>query len=143
MSLFERARDDSPWTKPRRGYMGDAGYDLFSAEDGIVYPGETKTFKTNTKVTLPPGWFGLVQERSSQGMKGLSTLGNVIDETYTGELRVNLQNALAADVRQRAAVWVHQGDKLAQLVLLPRFIDPDEHLLPVRGDKGFGSTGAR
>lgn len=137
MKLFTRYNDDEDWVEPKRSYMGDAGYDLFAAHDTLVDPGQVRNVDVNTRVDFPPGWFGLIQERSSQGAKGIHTLGNVIDEGYTGGISVNLLNT------RREAIIVHRGDKVGQLILVPRFIDPREHQLPMRREKGFGSSGDR
>lgn len=135
---FFRAFDEHmPFKRPTRAYMGDAGYDLFASQDHLVAPGRVACVNTNTRVDLPPGWFAMVQERSSQGRQGLLTLGNVVDEDYAGAVSVHLLNT------SKDSFIVHQGDKVGQLVLLPRFIDPEEHLLPRRGAKAFGSSGAR
>lgn len=135
--LFTRGSMDRPWVKPKRGYAGDAGYDLFAAHDAVLNAGATVNIDVNTRVDFPVGWFGLIAERSSQGAKGFSTLGNVIDETYTGIISVNLHNASGYPI------IVYQGDKVGQLLFVPRFIDPEEAKLPLRGDRGFGSSGHR
>lgn len=128
--------DPMRWFKaPARSHWGDAGYDLYAPYDTIVNPGCGRTIPLNVRVDLPVGWFGLVQERSSQGKNGLMTLGNVIDEGYEGEIGLTLFNS------NSVAVIVNRGDRIGQLVLIPRFIDAGEHLLPKRGLKGFGSTG--
>lgn len=133
--MFSRADDKRHYREPSRQYLGDAGYDLYAPHDTIVDPGCGRSIALNVCVDLPPGWFGLIQERSSQGKAGIMTLGNVVDEGYEGEIGVTLFNS------NSQAVIVHQGDRVAQFVLIPRFIDPREVDLPARGGKGFGSTG--
>lgn len=134
-SMFRRIDDRRPYQEPSRRYQGDAGYDLFSPVQTAIAGGHGRTIMLNVAVDLPPGWFALVQERSSQGKMGCSTLGNVVDEGYEGEIGVTLFNANSSPTH------ICVGDKIAQLVLIPRFIDQDEHLLPARGLKGFGSSG--
>jgi len=135
--MFHRVDGDRKWFAPDRARQGDAGYDVRSPQDFQLGPGQVYTLGTNVSLDCPPGWFCLVSERSSQGKAGLTTLGNVVDEGYTGEIHVNLLNT------SKGLVIVHQGDKVAQLVLVPRFVDPREHLLPARGGDGLGSTGVR
>jgi dUTP pyrophosphatase len=137
MKLFFQYDLEEDWVEPRRSYMGDAGYDLFASRDSMVEPGRVVHVPVNTRVDFPPGWFGLVNERSSQGVNGILTLGNVIDEGYTGGIGVNLLNTT------RNSVIIHRGDKVGQLVLIPRFIDPHEHQLELRKAKGYGSSGLR
>ena len=131
-TCFDASRQ---YTEPTRKYAGDAGYDLYSPVDALLSPFHVQHVKTNVRMHLPPGWFALMQERSSQGLAGVFTLGNVGDEGYEGEIGVSLLNVT------RETKIVHAGDRIAQLVLIPRFIDPEEHLLPSRGGKGFGSSG--
>lgn len=133
--MFHRVDAQRIYQEPARKHWGDAGYDLYAPYDTYVEPGCGRTIPLNVRVDLPAGWFGLVQERSSQGSKGIMTLGNVIDEGYEGEIGVTLFNS------NSGRYTIHAGDRIAQLVLLPRFIDPQEHTLPRRGLKGFGSTG--
>lgn len=134
MSMFRRVDHRRPYQVPARKYQGDAGYDLHSPVQTVVRRGTALFLPLNVAVDLPPGWFALIQERSSHGKLGISTLGNVVDEGYEGEVGVTL-HAGSADMH------VCVGDRIAQLVLLPRFVDPHEHLLPVRGSNGFGSSG--
>lgn len=136
MSLFRCAgQKDMFYREPCRAYMGDAGYDLFAARDVIVNAGCVANVPVNTVVNFPAGWFGLIAERSSQGAKGFATLGNVIDEDYAGAISVNLLNTT------QAPFIVYRGDKVGQLLLVPRFVDPGDASLPMRGEKGFGSSG--
>jgi dUTP pyrophosphatase len=133
--MFSRVDMNRPYVEPARKHWGDAGYDLHAPCQFVVAPYCGRTVPLNVRVDLPAGWFGIVQERSSQGTRGIETLGNVVDEGYEGEIGVTLHNNSSAEL------LVREGDRVAQLVLVPRFIDPREHLLPKRGLKGFGSTG--
>lgn len=65
--------------------------------------------------------------------------GGVIDEGYTGSIKVKLYN-LGTE-----PYTVHAGDKIAQLIIQP-YAAPElelvEHLDETeRGENGFGSTG--
>lgn len=133
--MFSRIDTQRAYRAPERKHWGDAGYDLYAAYDTYIDGGCGRTIPLNVRVDLPPGWFGLIQERSSQGKAGLMTLGNVIDEGYEGEIGVTLFNTNS--IRH----VIREGERIAQLILMPRFIDPTEHTLPKRGLKGFGSTG--
>lgn len=137
MKLFAAFDLEESFYEPNRAYQGDAGYDLYACRDGLVEPGKLLECDTNTCVELPKGWFAMIQERSSQGRARLMTLGNVIDEGYRGGMKVMLLNL------SPHTVVVHAGDKVGQLVLMPRYVDPREHVLPKRGANGYGSSGGK
>lgn len=66
----------------------------------------------------------------------------VIDPDYTGEIKVLLHNA------GHQNQWVEDGDRIAQLVLLPAPFPEVQESIPdlrdtttMRGERGFGSTG--
>ena len=125
---------------PRYGRPGDAGLDLFSAEAYDLNPGERRAFGTGIAIAVPPGYVGLVWDRSGLAVRaGITTMGGVIDATYRGEVQVPLLNTS----EQRYAVKV--GDRIAQLLIQPL---PTIEISEVtalddtqRGNAGFGSSG--
>lgn len=133
--MFERINPDRPYRAPSRQYQGDAGYDLHAPTAFTLMPGEINAVVFNCRIRLPHGWFAMLQERSSQGRQGIVCHGNVIDEGYTGEFGVLLQNL------GKIPVHYNLGDRIAQIVPMKRWIDPHEDLLPRRNGNGFGSTG--
>ena len=129
---------------PTRGSEYAAGYDLCACIDKQVKikPGEVAKIGTGLAMELPSGYFGAIFARSGlatkQGLKPANCVG-VCDEDYTGEYIVALHNT-SSQVQV-----VHNGDRIAQLVLLPyeniEFIVCDELTDTDRGAGGFGSTG--
>lgn len=115
-------------------YAGDAGWDIRAAEDILVEARGFATIPTNFKVDIPDGYFGLIQERSSIGSKGLFTMGNVIDAGYDGYLGMTVGNLGEQDY------WVLKGDRIAQIILIPCITGCTKGLRQ-RGERGFGSTG--
>src|SRR3989344_1618312 len=72
---------------------GDAAFDLRSAEEGVIAPGEKKVIKTGLKMAIPQGHVGLVWDRSGLAAKhALHVLAGVIDSGYRGEVGVVLKN---------------------------------------------------
>ncbi len=122
-----------------QAYEGDAGYDIYSAED-IVVPARGKTaVSTNLYIELPFGFFGLVYSRSGLSFKHSIEVGaGVIDSNYRGEVKVLLYN------HSDKSYYVKRGDKIAQLLVLPvaqvswKFVD--ELSNSSRNEKGFGSS---
>ena len=129
---------------PTYGTAGAAGADLYACIDApmTVRPGETVFIPTGIALEVPQGCAGLVYARSGLACKrGLAPANKVgvVDSDYRGELRVALYNESDTDY------VIHDGDRIAQLVLLPflpmEFEEADELPETVRGEGGFGSTG--
>ncbi len=131
--LSERAR------LPERSHDGDAGWDLFSAEDVEIEPGATGVVPTDVSMEIPRGWYGQVKSRSGLGTKGVVVTAGVVDSTYRGNIKVVIINC------GRKTLLLKRGDRIAQMVFLPvpdvEFIVVDSLEGSERGDKGFGSTG--
>ena len=128
---------------PERAHPGDAGFDLRSAVDVVIAPGERALVPTGVAVAIPDGFAGLVQPRSGLAARhglGLVNGPGLIDAGYRGEIKV-----IAINLDPREPFEVHRGDKIAQLVVYPV---PETSLREVaelpgsaRGEGGFGSTG--
>jgi dUTP pyrophosphatase len=133
---------------PSRAHDGDAGVDLYSAQDVELAPGERALVSTGIAVAIPYGMVGLVHPRSGLAARvGLSIVNSpgTIDAGYRGEIKVALIN-----LDPRAPIAVHRGDRIAQLLVqrveLPALIEVssfDEAGLAEtsRGDGGHGSSG--
>lgn len=125
---------------PERAHSTDAGLDLRSRETVMIWPGAAAVFDTGVHIQFDPGTWGKVESKSGLNVNNsVVSCGGVIDEGYTGEIRVKLYNL------GREAYTVHEGDKIAQLVILP-YLTPDmERVTELdeteRGSSGFGSTG--
>ena len=126
---------------PRIATPCPAGYDLVSIVYDEVKPGTTMAISTGIGVHFAPGHVGIVCQRSSVGLQSIAVAGGIIDQDYIGEIKVLLTN-------NSRKVWrVEPGMKIAQLLVVPCKMIPAiiVDYLPEtqRGDKGFGSTGAR
>lgn len=135
-----RVHADDATLLPTRGSEGAAGYDLKAAEDLWCEVGSWTAFNTGVSFEIPPGYVGLVRDRSSMaGKRGLVVIGGVIDSDFRGELRVMLLNVSG---RQQL---IERGDRIAQLLVVPvltsDLVVVDELAGTARGDGGFGSTG--
>lgn len=129
-------------TLPHYAHPGDAGMDLFAAEETALAPGEWRMVRTGIAMELPAGTEAQVRPRSGLAAKhGVSVLNapGTIDEGYRGEVCVILVN----HGRERFAV--HPGLKIAQMVIQPvlRLVVAEAVELSgtARGEGGFGSTG--
>lgn len=128
---------------PKRAHRGDAGADLYAAEDITLAPGERALVGTGIAVALPLGTVGLIHPRSGLAAKHGLTIVNTpgtIDADYRGELKVCLLNT-----DKDTPFEVTRGMRIAQLVIqrveLADFVEVDELDETVRGAGGYGSTG--
>lgn len=125
---------------PKRMHNTDAGLDLFSKEDRIVPARAHAIFRTGVHVQLPHGTCGLIVSKSGLNVHHDITSTGLIDEGYTGEICVKLYN------HGYNNYFVHTGDKISQLVILPCLYEDVEIADELdgnteRGSHGFGSTG--
>lgn len=125
---------------PGYAHPGDAGLDLYAAEDAVV-TGETVRIPTGVAVAVPDGHVGLVCPRSGLSKHGVTVANapGVVDSGYRGELMVRLTTTSVT------AHWVRRGDRIAQLLVIP-VLRPEVTVVDdldgtERGANGFGSTG--
>lgn len=128
---------------PSYAHPGDAGADLYAAEDVVLAPGERKLVRTGVAIELPVGFVGLVHPRSGLAARhGLTVLNapGTVDAGYRGEILVNLINHDPTSVAK-----IVRGDRIAQLVVQrverARFHAVASLSDSARGAGGHGSTG--
>jgi dUTP pyrophosphatase len=139
--LIQRLDADLPL--PAYAHAGDAGADLFAAEDVELAPGERATVPTGVAIALPDGFAAFIHPRSGLAAKLGVTIVNApgtVDAGYRGEIKVTLINT---DLRD--TVRLRRGDRIAQIVIqrVERAVFVEVAELPgsARGTGGFGSTG--
>jgi dUTP pyrophosphatase len=139
--LIKRIDADLPL--PAAGHPGDAGADLFAAEDVDLAPGQRALVGTGVAIALPAGYAGFVHPRSGLAARHGVTIVNApgtIDAGYRGEVKVTLLNTDAS-----RPVSFRRGDRIAQLVVqrVEQVLFHEVESLPgsARGEGGFGSTG--
>ncbi|HDP95899.1 MAG TPA: dUTP diphosphatase [Candidatus Aminicenantes bacterium] len=127
---------------PRAAHEGDAGLDLFAAEDCMIPVGQWRRVGTGIAMELPVGMEGQVRPRSGLAWRhGVTVLNapGTVDCGYRGEVMVILINHGNRDFK------VSSGMRIAQLVIAEvaqARVEWAESLNDShRGDNGFGSTG--
>lgn len=130
---------------PSYGSAFAAGADLYACLESEVQiaPGETLFIHTGISTEIPAGFAGFVFARSGLACKKDLAPANkvgVIDSDYRGEIMVALHN------HGKEMRTVSDGERIAQMVIMPYaaavFIESEELSDTVRGEGGFGSTGA-
>lgn len=140
---------------PTRAHSTDAGLDLYSREDKAIFPRHMvmydkdgfgipvecgESFDTGVHIAFDHGTYGKIESKSGLNVNhSVVSCGGIIDEGYTGSIKVKLYNFGGKPY------IVHKGDKIAQLVIMP-YLTPelevvDELEQTERNDNGFGSTG--
>jgi dUTP pyrophosphatase len=128
-------------TAPTRSHDGDLGYDLYANETISIEAGDHVNVSTGVAFQFPSGWGGFVKDRSSMAMNTtVEVIAGVIDNGYTGECSVVFANY------GPERILIKQGDKIAQMVMIPLANFPLEEVENItspdgRGSNGFGSTG--
>jgi dUTP pyrophosphatase len=128
---------------PRYGTAEAAGFDLASAHDIRVAPGQIALVRTGLVIEVPTGYFLAIFARSSTPLKrGLQVANGVgvIDPDYSGptdEVMIQLLNFSTVEVE------VRRGDRLAQGIVLPvQRVSWDEvDVIRATARGGFGATG--
>lgn len=124
---------------PVRAHDTDAGADLRSPVDTFIPARGSCVIDTGVHIQLPHGYVGMLKSKSGLNVKHGITSEGVIDEGYTGPVKVKLYN------HSSHPYGVMRGDKITQLVIVPcEYVDfdlVDDLEDSERGDDGFGSTG--
>ena len=124
---------------PVRAHGTDAGADLRSPVDAAIPARHSRVIDTGVHIQLPHGYVGMLKSKSGLYVKHDITSEGVIDEGYTGAIKVKLYN------HSYSPYFVRRGDKITQLVIVPcEYVDfdvVDKLDDSERGGEGFGSTG--
>ena len=124
---------------PTRATQGSVGYDLYADEGAVVRAGGRGVISTGISVEVPQGTYGRIAPRSGLAVKnGIQVGAGVVDQDYTGELKVVLFNHGDSKFK------IQKGFRIAQLVLerceTPEVREIQEVADTARGAGGFGST---
>lgn len=129
---------------PHLGTEHAAAYDLHAllGQPVLLKPGERLLIQTGLRMSIPPGFTGLVCPRSGLALKhGVTVLNapGIIDADYRGDIGVILANFGSHPFA------VNPGDRVAQVLFVHAlravFVPAVGLQDTARGDGGFGSTG--
>lgn len=145
---------------PSYANAGDAGMDVYAAEDIKIEPNETVIVPTGLKVAIPEGYEIQVRPRSGISYRTKLRLSNspgTIDSGYRDEIGIIITNVSESETAGKkrtlekgnggeGTYYVNRGDRIAQFILarvpVIDFEETDdvESIGNNRGG-GFGSTG--
>lgn len=148
---------------PRYANPGDAGMDVYAAEEVIISPGETVVVPTGLKLAIPEGYEIQVRPRSGLSLKTPIRIPNspgTIDCGYRDELGIIVNNnsdkslcekelvpyTLDEKGNRSGAYVIRKGDRIAQIVLqvVPKMVLTQVSSVKdigINRGGGFGSTG--
>ncbi|HVR32315.1 MAG TPA: dUTP diphosphatase [Acidimicrobiia bacterium] len=135
-------RLDTELPPPSQAHPGDAGFDLVTAIDVELAPGERSVVPTGIAIAVLEGFAGLVLARSGHAARhgvGVVNAPGLIDGGYRGEIKVILINHGDEVIR------FGRGERIAQLLIIPLpsvvLEEVAELSTSARGSAGFGSSG--
>lgn len=124
---------------PIKGTEYSAGIDVHCNEDTTLLPKQTLRFPLGIAIEINSDECVMMSERSSMGKKGITSVGNIIDSDYRGEISIVLQN------NSDDEHIFTKNDRIGQMIVLKcgdNSINITDTLSDTeRGDGGFGSTG--
>jgi len=141
----------------------DAGMDIYSTEEVLIRPGETKLVPTGLAAAIPEGYEAQIRPRSGISLKTMMRIPNspgTIDAGYRDQICVIMHNAsylpsesdehspLTLDEKnnRHGAYLIRRGDKIAQMIFAGISHVSLTASLTLKGigedrQGGFGSTG--
>ncbi len=134
----------------KTGTDNSVGFDIVLPVDVELNIMSHTTVPTGIHLIIPEGYWVKIEGRSSLAIKGVFPVGGIIDNDYTGEVKVVLINLNPYGIK------INKGDKIAQLIVYnqedvdfipanfeecPRLRFMKEKKEKSRGAAGFGSTG--
>ena len=124
---------DAGISLPRRKTAMSAGYDIESAVETEVLPGEIKVIPTGLKAYMESDEYLAVYIRSSMAT-------GIIDEDYYGNEDNEGHIMCALYNSSRKAFHIFKGDRIAQGLFMKYLLTDDDHTEGKRIG-GMGSTG--
>ena len=136
-----RTHADENWKIPTRAYDGDAGWDLYCAENRRIASGTYVEVACGFDIELPDHSWALLHSRSSTlRERGLMVNSAVFDSGYRGPVFVGVWNlsdrTKEIKVGERLAQLIPIGHTPIDRVVRVESLNPSE-----RGENGFGSSG--
>jgi dUTP pyrophosphatase len=125
---------------PTMAYQSDAGFDVYAIDNYYILRGTRKQIKLGISIEIEKDEVAIMSERSGMAINyGITSIGNIVDSGYRGEISIILLNTGEKDYEIKA------GDKIGQIVVCKlgeRKVEVVEELSDSeRGEKAHNSSG--
>lgn len=124
---------------PERAHDTDAGADIRTPESFVLPAGGSHTVNTGVHIQIPSNTKCDIRSKSGLNTNHDIISEGLIDEGFSGEIRVRLHNL------SDEPYTFNRGDKITQIVVTPVYYPEFEEVEQVeggeRGENGYGSTG--
>lgn len=125
---------------PVKAYPRDAGFDVFAPYGFWLNKKEVAQVKLGVAIELNSEEVCIMSERSGMAIKfGITSIGNVIDANYRGEISIILINLGTEDV------YFNQGDRIGQMLIMQlgnqRLEEVEQLSETTRGNNAHYSSG--
>ena len=127
---------------PEKKTSGAAGFDLLSAVDTVIKPGDFQGIPTGIALDIPKSIEAQVRPRSGLALRhgiGILNSPGTIDSDYRGEVLVILFN------HSKKPFKIKPGDRIAQIIFAKvadvELKETKRLSVTKRGKEGFGHTG--
>jgi len=126
---------------PTRANSSDAGLDVYSPVDVIIYPKKDTLIPLGWRCSLPEGYYLLMLNKSGRAVNNKLMVGaQVIDSGYRGIVHCHLFNHGTKEV------IIKSGEKISQMVVQQVWSGKPIQVENIninteRGEGGFGSSG--
>lgn len=131
--------DERKITLPRRATDGSCGYDFYAPEHIFLLPGMEQVIHTGIKVSLEPGWGGMIVPRSGlgfkYGMRLMNTIGIIDTDFIDKEICVKIVNPSTEKLE------FDVGERYCQFIFFQYGLTEDDNPVKNVREGGFGSTG--
>ena len=98
---------------PTKAYQGDAGFDVYAPERIVLFPQTHKQIKLGLMIEINQNEVCVMSERSGMAIKnGTTSIGNIIDSGYRGEISIILYNT------KTEKVIYEKDEKIGQMLII-------------------------
>ena len=125
---------------PSRGTCGSLAFDIYSPQNYTFEPHSVNKIETKIMFDFAKNYHGMVVSRSSHASNGLTIEGGIIDNDYTGEIKLIIYN------HNSTPYYIQKNRAIAQLIFFKsnykQTVKKVDYIVDkkTRGNRGFGST---
>lgn len=125
---------------PTKAHEDDAGFDVYAPSSTTIKPGQVAKIGLGIAIMIEKGTVAIMSERSGMAVNSqITSIGNIIDAGYRGEISIILANLSDKQFR------INAGDRIGQIVICQlasqELAEVDELEETSRGVSGYGSSG--